>query len=321
MWALLILFALLSAFFSGVEIGYVSFTPIKIELLKNKNPDLSEKIAKVRSDWESFLTTMLIGNNIALISASSIFTLIAQSYGITSEWIVTLLFTPPMLLFAEAGPKLLFRSKADVLLPLTFPVVNFFLQIFAPFSYAFKAVMSLAYRTIGIKPGTSKAGKSVFVTREELLMLLYQESSFSKIHKDEALLVKRVIKFPSINAVNIMTPIEKVVSVNDDSLCRDVIALAKDAGFTRYPVHKALAKDKILGFVHIMDVAFAPKNNSVSTCMRPVIFLHYMSKLYTVFRQMQISRTQIVVLHDDNYNMVGMVTIKDIVDEVLGEVG
>ncbi len=320
MWLGLIFFTILAAFFSGVEIGYVSFTPIKIELMRKKRPVLADKISEIRNDWDSFLTTMLIGNNIALISASAIFTLIAEDYGITSEWIVTLLFTPPMLLLAESGPKLLFRTMPEALLPITYPLVKFFLRLFAPFSFAFKKIMSFIARLFGIKPGTSKAEKSVFVTREELLMLLYQEGSLSKMHKDEASLLKRVLRFSSIPALKIMTPIEQIVGVDSSALCRDVLALARSAHFTRYPVYEAPAKDKIIGFVHIMDVAFAKKDSPIDICVRPVIFMHHCANLYSVFRQMQLSRSQIVILYDDNYRNRGMITVKDIIDEVLGEV-
>ena len=312
---LLLLALLLSAFFSGIETGFVSLSPIKIQVLRRKNPKLAVQIRRLRRNWNLFLSITLIGNDLSVVSASSLFTYLCSSYlGINNDLVITVTFAIVMLVFGEAGPKVLFRYYAEKLVPLALPVFEFFRMLFFPFAIMFTYFSEAILKLMG---GQFYQSKGIFVTREELRMLLYQGSTASSLHREERTLIRRIFDFSAKKAKDIMLPIEKVVCVERDWDLSRIMHLAREKEFSRYPVRE---DHTIVGFVHILDLLYMSEEDDWRQYIRPIVFIHEETPVGQVFYQMQSVRSNIVVVHDPQHRPIGIITMKDVMDEVVGEV-
>ncbi len=312
---LLFLFIFLSAFFSGIETGFVSLSPIKIEVLRRKRPRIAAKIRVLRRNWNLFLSTTLIGNDLSLVAASSLFTYIANvRLGITNEAIITALFTVVMLIFAESGPKVLFRYHSERLVPASLPLFIFFQTIFYPLAVLFTYLSQGLLRLFKIE---SRDKRGIFVTREELRMLLYQGSTAGELHKEERTLIKRIFDFSTRKVKDIVTPMDRVAFVEDDWDISRILHMAREKEYSRYPVRK---DGRIVGFVHILDLLYMPPEEDWHSYIRPIIYVYDQAPVGQVFYQMQSIRVNIVIVFSDDYQVSGIVTMKDIMDEIVGEI-
>ncbi len=312
---LLFLFIFLSAFFSGIEIGFVSLSPIKIEVLRRKQPRVAAKIRALRKDWNLFLSTTLIGNDLSLVAASSLFTYIANMWlGITNEAIITALFTVVMLIFAESGPKILFRYHSERLVPISLPLFTFFQTIFYPLALLFTYLTQGLLRLFKIE---FRDKRGIFVTREELRMLLYQGSTAGELHREERTLIRRIFDFSTRKVKDIMTPIDKVALVEDSWDMSMILNMAKERGYSRYPVKR---DGRIIGFVHILDLLYIGAGEDWRDYIRPIIYVYEQAPVGQVFYQMQSVKANMVIAFSDNYQASGVVTMKDIMDEIVGEI-
>ncbi len=312
---LLLFFIFLSAFFSGIETGFVSFTPIKIQVLKRKRPRVAAKLRALRRDWNLFLSTTLIGNDLSLVSASSLFTYIANfNLGISNEAVITFLFTVVMLIVGESAPKVLFRYYSEKLIPLSLPLFSFFQIIFYPLALVFTYLSKGMLGLLGI---TEVREGGIFVTREELRMLLYQGSTAAELHREERSLIKRIFDFSARKIGEIVTPMDKVVCVGKEWNLSDILHLAREKGYSRYPVKE---DNRIIGFVHILDLLYIPAEEHWHNYIRPIIYVYEEVPVGQVFYQMQSLRANMVVIFSSDYRPKGIVTMKDIMDEIVGEV-
>ena len=310
-------FILMSAFFSGMETGFVSLSPLKIEVIGRKNPSLAKKIKQLRADWNLFLSTTLIGNDLAVVSASSLFTVFMNNrFHIYNEAIITLIFTVILLLFGESGPKIFCRYYNERMVGICLPVFMVFERLFYPASLLFNRMIRSFFDLLGVSD-RADVDRKVFVTREELRMLLYQGSTAAHLPREERTLIKRIFDFSSKKAKDIVTPMDSVASVDSTYSRADILHLARETGFSRFPVKEG---GKIIGFVHILDLLFMNVDENWHNYIRPVLYIYAEAPVGQVFYQMQSVRANMVVIYGDDFSPIGIITMKDIMDEITGEV-
>ncbi len=310
-------FILMSAFFSGMETGFVSLSPLKIEVIGRKNPTLAKRIKTLRSNWNLFLSTTLIGNDLAVVSASSLFTVFVNNrFHIYNEAVITLVFTVILLLFGESGPKIFCRYYNERMVGICLPVFMVFERLFYPISVLFNRMIKFLFKALGVSDG-GDVDKKVFVTREELRMLLYQGSTAAHLPREERTLIKRIFDFSSKKARDIITPMDKVASVDSSWSRADILHLGRQTGFSRFPVKES---GKIIGFVHILDLLFMNVEENWHNYLRPMLYIYAEAPVGQVFYQMQSVRASMIVVYGDDFSPIGIITMKDIMDEITGEV-
>lgn len=313
----IIFFVLLEAFFSGSEMGAISVNRIKMEQLAQGKVSNAVLLKKMLASPDRLLSTTLIGTNLSVVISSVMFTsLVVSTMGEGYTWLTTVVMTPVILIFGEAVPKSLFRYYADTI---TFRLAGI-LSIFQLVFYPIISITSFISRII-LLPWKVKGHlrKSPFVTREELRLLIKESKKDEEIKPHERAIIHRIFEFGSKKVKEIMVPIKDIVAIEAKSELGYLRELSQASGFSRIFIYEG-EKQNIIGFANVFDALYEQgKFTQVRDCLRPVLYTSCESPIDEVFYALQLKRMQLAVLQDENNKQVGMVTLKDLLDEIVGE--
>ncbi|MBL7085278.1 MAG: HlyC/CorC family transporter [Candidatus Omnitrophica bacterium] len=319
-WMLLAVafFILLEAFFSGSEMGVISVNRIKMEQLAQSKVSQAVLLKKMLASPDKILSTTLVGTNLCVVMSSVIFTVfIVRALGEQYAWLTLVIITPLILIFGEAIPKAIFRYYAD---KLTFRVAGV-LRVFEFVFWPVIIVVSGLSRII-LFPWRRKeaARKSLFVTREELKLLIRESSKRDEVIKpQERAIIHRIFEFASKKVKEIMVPLNKAVSIDAQEDPSRLKELSSASGYSRILVYEG-KRENIIGFANVFDVIYEEgKFSKVLDCLRPVLYVSGESPIDKVFYALQLKRMQVAILLDEKNNHVGMLTFKDLLDEIAGE--
>jgi putative hemolysin len=319
-WSLLVigLFVLLEAYFSGSEMGIISVNRIKLEQLAQSNVTSAVLLKRMLRSPDRLLSTTLVGTNLSVVISSALFTaLITATLGQRFTWLTTVIMTPVILIFGEAIPKAVFRYYADRITLRTAGLLRFFSFIFLPLVIVVSSITRIILFPFKVKEG---AKKSPFVTREELKLLIKESKKEDEIKPHERAIIHRIFEFGSKKVKEIMVPIKDVVSIDAQDDPVRLKELSKERGFSRILVYQD-KKQNIIGFANAFDVLYEEnKGTKVLERLHPVFYVSCESPIDKVFFSLQLKRMQVAVLLDANNNHVGIVTFKDLLDEIVGEI-
>jgi CBS domain containing-hemolysin-like protein len=167
--------------------------------------------------------------------------------------------------------------------------------------------------------GEQKAKKSLFVSREELKLLVRESEKVEAIKPHERATIHRIFEFGSKKVKEIMVPLKDIVSIAVEDNPAQLKELSRKSGFSRILAYEG-KKENIAGFANVFDVLYEEgKFNKIADRLRPVLYISYESPIDKVFYALQLDRRQVAVLVDENNKHVGMVTFKDLLDEIVGE--
>ncbi|MDD5671385.1 MAG: CNNM domain-containing protein, partial [Candidatus Omnitrophica bacterium] len=213
----------LSAFFSGAEMAFVSTSPFKLREMAEAGNRRAMKMVALREQPQSFLTAVLIGNNIVNAGATSIAAYIFQVYlGIPNEWLVTAVMAPILIIFGEMLPKDYGRlQQHHILLK--------FAGSLSLMTWLFRIPSFLIHKTIGALFGNlgNLRGKSIFVSEKEFRMLIEEGAQAGVLEHHEKQLIDRILDFEKLHVQSVMTPIDQVASVSITGTIRDVKDIAR----------------------------------------------------------------------------------------------
>lgn len=304
-----IFFLGLSAFFSGSEIAFVSCSRIKIRNLieqNNKNAEIVHKLDKAAS---SFLSTILLGNNLANVSVTVIFTdFMRKNCNVESELLITLMLAPVVIVFVENIPKEYFRRKADTVI----------YALAKPLYFWFKLTARLLHIVIKGSDAISKAfglkvsKKSPFVTKEEIRFLFQERIKAGTLRKHEKDLIDLVFDFEKINAIDVMIPEKSLLKIElNDSIARLKELSRKDKA--ECVVIYDQKPDNIVGIVNVFDVLFEEDDaQSVKRFLRSPLFFSVETPGRKVFQSLQAERRSVALVVDKSGNLRGMIRIEDL---------
>lgn len=309
---------LLSGFFSGAEIAIFSLSEAKIFSLEKNGKAGAKTLKKLISNKERLLITILIGNNLVNITSSGVITvMITDRFGDQALGIASGLLTLLILTFGEILPKTIAASKNETLaLLFAFPI--YLLQIIlTPFTFLFEILSRIANKLAGKKEKTAKE------TEEELTSMAQIAHENGDLEDQEHELIKNVFKLNDTRVKKIMTPRASIFAIEANRRLRTVLKEAKAQHFSRIPIFEE-DLDNIIGFLFVKDLVTArPEdlaNKRVKDFARGVIFVNeneVLSELYDDFIE---ERTHIAVVQNQNKTCVGIVTLEDVIEEILGEI-
>ena len=314
--AVIVFFVFLEAFFSGSEMAVISVNRIKMEQLAQSKLPSALLLKKMLASPDKLLSTTLVGTNLSVVVSSVIFTaLIIDALGPEYVWLTSAIMTPVILIFGEAIPKAVARFYADKVTFRIARILRLFEIVFWP---VVMIVSSLAWIIIFPLKAKQPARKSLFVTREELKLLI-KEGKQEAIKPHERAIIHRIFEFGSKKVKEIIVPIKDIVSVNAQESPSQLKELSKSSGYSRILVYEG-EKQNIIGFVNVFDALYEEgKFAEVKERLRPVLYVSCESPIDKVFYSLQLKRTQVAVLLDEHKKQVGMVTFKDLLDEIVGE--
>jgi putative hemolysin len=313
---LFILCIVLSAFFSSSEVALISITKAKVRILVNDNKPGAAALATLKENPDHFLITILIGNTVVNIAAAAIATAIAlRTFGNIGVGIATFVVTIVLLIFAEIGPKIYATRAPDAFPRAVAPVILFLSRILSP-------VIWLVER-VSPSLGVGKDASEPAVTEEEIKEWIDVGKEEGTIEQDEKEMLYSVLEFGDTTAREIMTPRVDVILMEDTSGIGEAIRIFNETGFSRIPVYHDQI-DNITGVLNVKDVFSAMvskrKDLSIKEIMYDPTFVPETKKIDDLLKELQVHRVQIAIVIDEYSSFVGIVTVEDILEELVGEI-
>jgi CBS domain containing-hemolysin-like protein len=317
-----------SAFFSGMEIAFVSSNKLRIELEKGKGLLSARLVSGFVHHPSRFIGAMLIGNNISLviygIAAAAILGPVLQTSlpaPLASDSIIlvfqTILSTLLILITAEFLPKILFRLNPNGLLNMFAMPVYLVYLILYPFMYFFLGLSELILRYIfGMKTGTVRY-QFTAIDFDEYIRDFYNPAAAQVDEATEMQMIQNVRDFHSTKVRECMVPRNEIIAVDDSIKIEELHSLFIETQHSKIPVYKQ-SIDNLTGYVHLYDLFGKP--DDISTVVRPVIIVPETIAASKVLDMMISQRKSVAVVVDEFGGTAGMVTVEDLIEEIFGEI-
>ncbi len=312
----LILLLILSGFFSASEIAFVVSNKLKIELRARKNNFSAKIISHFNEKQQHFFSTILISNNIVNITFTTLITLFLFSAFGFSDVTILIVSTLLLLIFGELIPKYFAREYPDKFVLFTAIPLRFVAFVLAPLVWVTSALSHFLVTTANIKE--EKIGH--LFDRENIQSLLQESASSgatSNINDDEFDVINKVIELGEQKIYEVMTPRTDIVGIDITANISEAIRLFKESGYSKLLVFDE-NMDSIKGFIHALDMFKFPKK--VSDILHDILFVPETKKSLELLNELLDKRISIALVVDEFGGTEGIVTVEDIIEEMLGEI-
>ena len=313
---LFVICILLSAFFSSSEVALISITRARVRTLVNDKRPGAVALAALKENPDHFLITILIGNTIVNIAAASIATAIAiNTFGSIGVGIATFIVVIVLLIFGEIGPKIYATRAPDTFPRAVAPVILFLSRILSPVIWVVERVSP----SLGVGKDSSEPA----VTEEEIKEWIDVGKEEGTIEQDEKDMLYSVLEFGDTTAREIMTPRVDVTIMEDTTDISEAIRIFNETGFSRIPVYHDQI-DNITGVLNVKDIFSVMisrrKDLSIKEIMYDPTFVPETKKIDDLLKELQVHRVQIAIVIDEYSSFVGIVTVEDILEELVGDI-
>ncbi len=308
----------LSGFFSGAEIALFSLSKIKVRKLVRARRRGAKTLKKLKSNPHRMLVTILIGNNIVNIGAAAlatmVFTEVFGSYGIG---IATGIMTFLILIFGEIVPKSFFHQNAERMSLIIAEPVYILTYILYPVIAIVEFISKGVLRISGARTAKDE------ITEEEIIAALSLGTEAGVIERDESEMMQNVIDFGDSKVDEAMTPLNRMISIGTHEKLMDVIGTMLHTKFSRIPVYKR-DKKNIVGVVNLRGILPHIKNKNfdivVENVMDRVISVNKSDMMDDAFDKMRENSAHLAVVYDKKRRVAGIVTMEDLLEEIVGEI-
>ncbi len=318
---LLLLFVLLSAFFSGSETAMFSLSRVYLKKLENSGGRRGKLVIKLLSRPKRLLVTLLLCNTFVNMAVSSFSTYLAIGLARQFSWDLSLTITVQIiavtiviLIFGEIVPKLLALSLAnDISLLIAYPL-NAIQFVLTPVVWIFEKLSSIISR----KGAFDKHVGQRF-THEEFHNLIQSDSSSGTLEEYEKRMLVGLFRFREAEISEIYVPRVKITAIEENQSLEDLKSLAVSSGYSRIPVYRETIDD-IIGIIYVKDLLLYPDKMSLTELMRPVWFVTENMKVQSLLNQFKIKKLQVAVVVDEYGGTSGIISLEDILEEIVGEI-
>lgn len=314
---LLVLLAL-SAFFSSNETALMSVNRIRLRSLADEgNKRAAMALDILENQTPKLLSAILIGNNIVNISASSLATTLAYSFGGYMVSIVTLILTVLILIFGEITPKNYATINSEKITLRYIPVFKFLMTIMTPVIFIINLFSRGVMRLMHVDP--DEANKAM--TEEELRTIVDVSHEDGVIESDEKEMIYNVFDLGDATAKDIMVPRVHVTFADVASTYDELIDIFREDKFTRLPVYKD-SQNNIVGIINMKDLLLYDKDTEfvIDNFLRKPHFTYERKSISDLLVEMKDSTFNIAIVLDEYGDMAGLITLEDILEEIVGEI-
>ena len=320
-----------SAFFSATETAYTSASRIRLKSLATGGNRRAEKVlALCENSYDKLLSTILIGNNIVNLSASTVSALLFAKtlFGsrLNASIVSTAAITVVVLIFGEITPKYIGKFCAEKLAMAVYPFISILIFLFYPLNIVFSGWKKLIVRIFCFKAND-------VITEEEIITMVEEAEEDGTIKKEETNLIRSVIEFDDLDAKDVLVPRVNICAVEASSALEEIMRKFEESGFSRIPVYEGDI-DTIIGIIHEKDFFRAfqadEKNNSkdsekssglfIKSIMQKPFFAIETTKISLLLRKMQKERNHMAIVIDEYGGTSGLITMEDILEELVGEI-
>lgn len=312
---LMILFVVLSAYFSATETAYTSFSKVRLIGAAERRERNAQRVLDLSEKFDTILSTILVGNNIVNIALTAIATaMFVRLLGGKGPAISTLVVTVVVLIFGEITPKSLAKESPEKFAMATYSVLRFFMLLLLPVNFVFTAWKKLISRVF--------RNRSDYVTTEkELLTIVGEAEHEGGIDRQESELLRSAIEFNALIAGDILTPRVDISAVSIEDSNEQIAREFRETGYSRLPVYGE-SLDDIRGVLYMKDFYnhAVGENISISGLMKEVIFVSPTMKIDDLLKKMQTEKHHMAIVTDEYGGTMGLVTMEDILEELVGEI-
>jgi CBS domain containing-hemolysin-like protein len=317
LWVVL-LAIMATALFSAAEMAFIAADRLRLRHMAEGGHRVAARYLAAFREPEGLLSTAMLGVTIAHIVAASVATwgLIPLIGSGPAALAVTLGLTPLMLVLGEVIPKALAREWATVFMLRLLPIVEATGTVLRPLARGANGLVGRVLALVGLYRTNTRQ----FVSREELKLLLQLEPEEADVTTTEAEMIDKIFDLGETTVREVMLPLVDVATLPDDAAVEDAVQLVQDRGFSRIPIHRERV-DNVVGIVTAMDLlARGADCAGVRDLMRPATYVPETKRIDDLLREMQRARVQLAVVVDEYGGAVGIVTLEDIVEQVVGEI-
>ncbi len=310
-----------AAIFSGSESAVVSFSRLRARTLAERDSPGSASLLRLLENRNRFLTAMLIGNTIVLLAADSLATLILIRQGVphAPEW-STGIMVVLMLIFGEIGPKTLAVSHNEAWATRLAPALDRFTWLMTPLTSTFLFVTGGILRLFGV----SNAAHGPFVTEDDIRNIIDVGAEQKVLEEEEREMIHSIIEFGDTIVREVMKPRPDMVSVEVHATARRALDLVIAEGYSKLPVYEDTI-DNVIGVVHDRELLIALSNGALAATpiralMRPITHVPETKRISELLREMQRGKFSLAVVVDEYGGTAGLVTMEDLLEEIVGEI-
>ncbi len=305
-----------SAYFSATETAFTSLNRIRMRSRAEGGDRRAAMALRLSEDYDRFLSTILIGNNIVNISASTLGTVlftkhVGDAYG---PLVSTIVLTAVILIFGEISPKSLAKEHAESFAMFSAPILRIFLAVLGPLNFIFAQWKRLISHLFRHSPDAG-------ITEEELITMVDQAENEGGLDQEESALIRSAIEFGDLEVEEILTPRVDIVAVEDTDTMDEIARVFAESGYSRLPVyHEDI--DNIVGVIHEKDFHAARYHgqNDVSALVSNILYTTATTKISDLLRILQKAKAHMVIVVDEYGGTEGLCTLEDIVEELVGEI-
>lgn len=304
-----------SAFFSGSETALSTFNRVRMKNAAEEGDKKAKKVLKVADDYDKTLSTILIGNNIVNIAASSIATvLFTRAFPSNGPLISTIVMTILVLIFGEVSPKSLAKVNADKLAQIVAVPIDFLRTLFTPFAF-------LLVKLTNLLNSKTAGEEQPSVTEEELISIIESIEEEGVLEEAESDLVQSALEFDEIEVQEVLTHRVDMIAMDIDDPWEEQLKLVQSEGISRFPVYEDTI-DHIIGVVRAKDLLLAEVSGEreLRKLITPIMFVHSTMSISTLLNDLRRQKMQMAIVTDDYGGTLGLVTMEDCLEELVGEI-
>ena len=315
---ILLFLLFLSAYFSMSETALTSLSKIRVRTMIEENIKNAVIIKDITKDTSKLLSAILIGNNLVNIAASALTTSIAiDKFGNAGIAIATGLLTLIILIFGEIIPKTFASRNAEKVSLIIVKPISVCITILTPIIFILNFITGIFLKILRV----NLEENTPIITESELLTMVNVSHEEGVLEIDEREMINNVVDFGNYSAKDIMVQRTDIVAISVDSSYDDLIELFKSETFSRIPVFEENI-DNIIGILSLKDILFIEKieDFNIRSFMRDPLFTYESKSLRELFSQMRTERVTMAIILDEYGGTAGMVTIEDILEEIVGDI-
>lgn len=315
---ILVALLILSAFFSATETAFTSLNRTRLKLLADDGKKSAKKALKHAENYDRLLYTILIGNNIVNLTLATISTLLFSSIITNSEslsaTLSTIISTVAVLIFGEVTPKTLAKEFPEKVAMFVAPIMDFFTIILYPLNLVFTGWKLLLKKIFKFK-------SEDVITEQELLTYVEEANEDGTLDNNETELISSAIEFNDAEVGDILVPRVNVIAVEENTPMKDIRLVFSEHGFSRLPVYRG-SIDTIIGMIHEKDfyAAYTSGATDIKGIVTSMALATEHMKISDLLRSMQKQKVHMATVVDEYGGTLGIVTLEDILEELVGEI-
>jgi len=316
----LVILAALSFFFSASETAIIGLSKIRLRHMLAQGIKHAKSVQVLVTKLDKVIAAILIGNNFVNIAISAIVTgifvqILGYNWGVI---VATLVSASCLLVFCEITPKILAAKKTEKVVLFIAPIMDAVVNVLNPVTRIFIGISNIILKILGVKP----TKRSPLITEEELRLMIEVGKDEGVLSDEERKMLHRIFEFGDTKISEVMVPRDKMIAININFTSEELLDVFVEEGHARLPVYSG-SNDNIVGVIFARDLLYILRNKGLFLLQDLIHNVYYAPgamRVNELLRKFQLDKIQIAIVVDEHKRALGLVTLEDLVEEIVGEI-